>query len=178
MSKRSFPAAAEGMSIDSRRNFLKRLGLAGAIASTGAASVGAREMNVQAAALSDEKQLETCLTELESILGRMHPLVTEITHGYYPQDDGTFRFWVHCKREFLEYTGPGLYRVSEGGHIMTWWLDKVEERTLSGKIYGHSFTAYMYLEDEGCFINEVRRMWEPKIVEKLELEGGSDERAL
>lgn len=166
MPKPVFGAAAEGLPKINRRTFLRRAGSAGAVASLAALpSVAA---TLAAPATSNEQQLEACLADLKEILGRMHPVVTDISHGYYAREDGTFRLWINCTREFLEYSGPGFYRVSDDGYIMTWWLEKVEERTLSGKVYGHVFLADMYLEDEGRFVGEVRRMWEPKIVEKLE----------
>lgn len=172
MPKQAFPAAAEGMPNFNRRTFLRGMGsataVAGVVTAPTVAEAFAAGAYIPAGALSDEQQLEACLAELKVILGRMHPIATEVSHGYYPQQDGTFRLWINCRREFLEWSGPGFYRVSDDGYIMTWWLERRERRTRSGAFIDYEYFADMYIEDEGGFVGETRRMWGPKIVEKLE----------
>ncbi len=163
------PAAATGLPSISRRVFLRGAASAGAVAGVAAApAVSSACAQAVAVAPSDAERLETILAELKAVLRRLHPAVTDVSAGYWPQPDGTFRLRIGCTRRCAEWSGPGLYSVSLDGHPHTFWLDRVEERTRAGALYGHVFHAELWLEDEGRFAGGVRQMWSPNILEKLD----------
>lgn len=175
MPNMTVPAAAAGLPSLSRRVFLRGAASAGAVAGVAAApavaAAGAHAIDdgkLPAGNLEPAERLETLLAELKAVLRRLHPDVTDVSAGYWPQPDGTFRLGIGCTRRCAEWTAPGLYLVSLDGHPHAFWLEREEERTRAGVVYGHVFLAELWLEDEGRFAGGVRQMWSPQILERLD----------
>jgi hypothetical protein len=171
MPKHVFGAAATGLPEVNRRVFLRGMGSAGAVAGVAAAPAVAHAIDagrLPAENLEPADQLQAALAELKAALRRLHPEVTDIDAGYWRQPDGTFRMHVACTRRFIAWTGPGFYLVSLDGHPATFWMEREDERTRAGVVYGHVFLAQMWLEDEGRFVDDVRQMWSPNILARVD----------
>lgn len=165
------PAAATGLPEVNRRVFLRGMGSAGAVAGVAAAPAVAHAIDagrLPAENLEPADHLQAALAELKAALRRLHPEVTEVSANYWPQPDGTFRMHVACTRRFVAWSGPGFYSVSMDGHPATFWMELEEERTRAGVVYGHVFNAQMWLEDEGRFVDDVRKMWSPNILARVD----------
>ena len=156
------------MADDSRRSVLT-LTAAGSAATLPAVAFAASDCSLaDPVQLSDREQLDACMQELQIILGRMHAAVTKQTMEFEPRDDGTYRIWTHCEREFLPWSGPGLYRISQTGNLADFWVYKIQRRNLAGKVYCEDFEGFMWLELERRYLKEPRFLGgEPRIVEKL-----------
>lgn len=153
--------------VQSRRTFLKLAAADSAATMPAVALAEPDRLPVDPARPIDEEQLDNCIAELKAILARMHPNVTKHSMQYSALDDGTYRIWTHSEREFLPWTGPGLYRVSMQGYLMDFWLEKVQRRGIGGIVYREEIEAWHWLDDEEGYWYEPRRMSEPQIVAKL-----------
>jgi hypothetical protein len=157
------------MQTDLSRRFILKFAAAGSAATLPAVALAAADRDlVDPPQLSDEDQLEALCLQVEELLGRMHPVTEKRTHFYSARRDGTYRLSFHCERPWLEYSGPGLYCVSNDGYLMCYWLEQHEQRTLSGRIYGHELFGVPWDDREGRYYSdEVRRVY-PSIVAKLD----------
>jgi len=154
------------MSKLSRRAFLATAG--SAAASPAAALAAPDRFPADPGRLSDREQLDACMANMQAILARMHPNVRRQSIGYEPRQDGTYYFWVHCEREFLPWTGPGLYRVSVQGYLMEFWIEKFQRRGINGVVCWEGFNAWLWIDDDEGYLNEARTMSTPCIVAKLD----------
>lgn len=130
-----------------RRKILKGFAASSAVAvpSVAIAAVAERTQHV-----SDEEQLEICLTQLRDILTRMHPNAT-IHHPHFlsSRQDGSYRLSIQGDVEFQPYQGDGIYLVSIDGWPWEYLVREVPVITLSGKHLGWSHYYGRARADDG-----------------------------
>ena len=114
-----------------------------------------------------EGQVEACISQLKCLLAAMHPEATDIHGGYSSREDGTFRCSIFGSRDFLEWSGPGLYQVSVDGCVLLYWLDRTLVRSeMTGLVVNEYFLGDLL--HDGEFIEFGRYFGKPSIVHKIE----------
>ncbi len=100
----------------------------------------------------------------------MAPGADEIHEPYLSlRDDGGFVFSLQGDSTGCEYSGPGLYEVSESGFLVEYWLEQDCRRNfhtkeiIPGAIY---YRAVLCLN--GLPVETVKNIQSPKIMRKLE----------
>lgn len=152
-------AAAEGLPMLNRRHLLK-----GAVAGAVIALPVVAEAQAD---LTDEQQLDACVSSLRSILARMHPGASTIhPHYYSSREDGSFRFQLQGDVVFQPYQGEGTYLISMDGHIYTALVREEPVIALSGKHLGWSryYARIRWYDD---FSDEERQI-SPNFIRKIE----------
>lgn len=99
--------------------------------------------------LSDDEQLDACVSQLREILARMHPEAEKIHHHHGRRDDGSFRFCIQGDVTFQPFQGDGIYLVSRGGCIWEYLVREEPVVTLSGKSLGYSHYYGRARADDG-----------------------------
>lgn len=113
-------AAARGLPKLNRRHLLK-----GAVAGAAAALPAVAEAHP---ALTDEEQLDACISSLRSILARMHPDVDEVKSVYSPMPDDGYIFSLVGHAPKIKWSGPGFYEIRERRHdkyTAVLWVDEI-----------------------------------------------------
>ena len=115
--------------------------------------------------LSDEEQLELCISQLREVLLRLHPksksTIHQTTRIVESRPDGSWRIWMRGDVEFEEYSGEGLYEISMDGYPHTWWLQKTTDWS------GYECYRATYWEN-GRLSEEQRDMFSVHIMRKLD----------
>lgn len=149
-----------------RRSFLSALGAAATVPAAALAS----EKTSRLPSLEDN-QLDACVAQLRSILKRMAPGATEIHEPYLEiKQDGGFCFSFQGDSAGCEYSGPGLYEVSEHGFLSEYWLEQDCHRNpRTGEIYPDMIYYRAVLCLDGLPVDVVKKMNSPKIMRKLDI---------
>jgi hypothetical protein len=150
----------------SRRSFL-HIAAAGTAAALPTAAIAAAGESSQLP-LSNEEQLDACVTELKSILSRMHSTVTEQHHFLSSRPDGSYHLTFQGYVAFQTFDGPGFYEISMDGYPFRVWLEKHTcRRALDGKpMPGFDYYTTHRLID-GELTEGDRRMGSVNIIRKL-----------
>lgn len=146
----------------SRRTFLAAAG--SAVTLPAAALAAPDRPLVDPVQLSDADLLEKHMVEIEKILARMHPEAERQFHWIGTQEDGTYQGYFGCHRPWIPWTGPGLYRVSESGCLLDFWVEFHPE----SRLYGAHYEMIMWWEGKYIDRHRPRRRQEAFIVTKLE----------
>ena len=150
--------------IISRRSFLA----ASAAAAVPSAAVAGAAVKTSRHPPSLETQLNDCVAQLQAILMQMHPEVSGSNHYLQSRGDGSFHFSVQGRRKFIEYDGPGLYRVSgRVNEVVECWLERfnhVDIRT-GEAIAGCFYFSSVFVDGETT--SEEVWNYTPKILRKL-----------
>lgn len=98
----------------SRRSILK-FATTGMVATAPAMALAAPDRSLaDPVQPSDEEQLEACITDLKSILSRMHPDCEPPTHGDMRSPLGSRHIMISVVKPVVQFTGDGLYEVNFG----------------------------------------------------------------
>jgi hypothetical protein len=153
----------------------RRSVLRGAIAAVPLVTVPAGFAAAAAIPLTVQEELNVCLEQLKTILKRMHPIAAEISDYLCQNPDGSFQLDVRADAPTIPFDGDGLYEVSINGWPSEVWLspDVLRSQIDGSPIAGMEFYWAHWFED-GEYRDDPRRMYEPKILRKLE--PGSDAR--
>jgi hypothetical protein len=123
----------------SRRSFLSAVGLSAAAPATAFASSGTIEVTEQ---LTDEEQLEACMTQIKAILVRMHPGYEETFGDCAAHRTGGATVMIGVRRPRVEWSGEGMYEVEDRHSrylVPLWitreWSDMDRRHYLFGGVY-------------------------------------------
>lgn len=147
-----------------RRKILKGFAASSAVA---VPSVAIATVAERAQPITDEQQLEICLTQIREILARMHPNVsTHHPHYLSSRQDGSYRLSIQGDIQFEDYQGDGIYLVSIDGWPWEYLVREEPIITLSGKHLGWSRYFGRARANDGGW-DDFERMLSPNFVRKI-----------
>lgn len=117
--------------------------------------------------ISDSQRLAECIAELERLAMRMHGSCSRVTNWVKTCEDGTFHIVIDGHRDYLPFTGDGVYTIAlASGYLVTCELYETQRLNHRGEPL---FTEYLsfHIDEEGIVSDDPRMVWEPKIVRKI-----------
>ena len=137
------------------------------VAGAGVLAAGPAAAAAAAPELTDEQQLEACISELRTILTRMHPRASLVhLHWLESRGDGSFRFSMQGDVSFQSFQGDGLYLISFHGELVPALVREEPVFYVSGKPTGWSWYNAILCWD-GDWESEPRKKISPNFVRKI-----------